>query len=98
MAKVSETLGALNVLGRYFLQKTATTQVGPATQGPVIQMQESLEEDLIQAPTTMNDRVVSSPPLLTVPPEQDEQLGSALYTLGRNVLGQVVNFFLQQIH
>jgi len=81
MSKVSETLGALNVLGRYFLKKTVTPSYAVNEDG-------SVEDDLSPA-QSLSDKVVSSPPL-HVPPEKDEQLGDALYTLGRNVLGQVM--------
>lgn len=40
------------------------------------------------APTTSNAQLFGAHPL-KVTPENDEQLLSALYTLGRNVLGQV---------
>ena len=91
MSKVSETLGALNSLGRYFLRKSnsvdrieATTTT---TENPGSESEES-DEDYIRAESSHHEEKISRPPL-TVDPAEDKELGSALYTLGRNVLGKV---------
>ena len=118
MSKVSETLGALNFLGRYILKRTKSPSPPPPkpnysnnyySHSPnndylgggyyplppaptTISSEEAAStEDLIVAPSE-TDKVSS--PVLTVKPEEDAQLGNALYTLGRNVLGQVRNLYV----
>jgi hypothetical protein len=112
MSKVSETLGALNFLGRYILKKSKSPVPGPTQEAPYrpnyvghdsnyhgggyyglppvagsgSHSHEASKEDLVVAPSEAEN--VASP-VLTVKPEEDAQLGNALYTLGRNVLGQV---------
>ena len=97
MTKVSETLGALNSLGRYFLQKTNSANSAerfaiPTTERPVNESEEDSDEDDIPAAASTHYEKISNPPLV-VDPAQDKELGTALYTLGRNVLGKVRRVF-----
>lgn len=91
MSRVTETLGALGTLARRFLR------------GPGIEA-ESKSEDISQSPThptilmggsdshlstASSNRVNVTTPVFKVRPEDDPELNQALYTLSRNVLGQV---------
>ncbi|ODM97169.1 Proclotting enzyme [Orchesella cincta] len=103
MQKVTETLGALGTIARQFLRRnTGSEQKGDSSEAAIstslISSSSSSSHhhhhDLFPAATSSNanynqPQVFSTHPL-KIKPEEDEQLLSALYTLGRNVLGQNV--------
>lgn len=106
MRKVTETLGALGTLARQFLIRSSSPErtnldAAASDSHPAFTSSSNshINYDLFPAASTNNFSTAlttntyspGSPPL-KVNPEEDEQLLSALYTLGRNVLGQVRNF------
>lgn len=89
MSRVSETLGALGTLARRFLRQ------------PSVEAEAKSEEEFDDIHTTRvpykdshitssSNRVNVSVPMFKIPPEDDPELGTALYTLSRNVLGTVI--------
>lgn len=118
MKRVTETLGALGTIAAQFLIRRSTSPGSKhddsAISSSSLSSSPTNYHDLFPAATShnytglttgssQNHFQFASPHPPKLKPEEDEQLLSALYTLGRNVLGQVRQkckikiFMLQQV-
>jgi len=84
MQRVSETIGALGTLARRFLTSSSPQAIPDEPQSK----SEEVKILSTAASNTVSQKA-EAPVEFKVKPEDDPELNAALYTLSRNVLGQV---------